>query len=212
MNYNTERKKRINISNEFYKNYTFKYLITQLTTMDKGFIQAFDKLKTYAWGIGDYGRPDLIEDPLETNNLYVLVNKNSNLSYFHDYTSYVYQDGNWNKIMLVIPLPIDNRLDFIKGNYTKMYSKDLITNNIPNTIYQNGIEIENPLWGVMHKTEERLELFKEQVKQDFEVEYVTKDVEYDYPPFLNNEIFNYDYRRNEQRNRETTNSLVGAEG
>ena len=107
---------------------------------------------------------------------------------------YLYQDGQANKVMVIFELPINNRNDFLEGNYSKLYPPEVLLKLIDEYQTYKGIQYPDPRHGIITKTDIQREIFETKRNKDFNLKVpipVTLDVEYEYPPGIAREIFNY---------------------
>ncbi len=171
-----------------YINYTFKYIIPYFTkSKSKEFYKAFWNIKWIAFGIGDYNYSDelnlyclsQISSPYDIN---VLVDDNSFIN------EYMYDPKRTNLNMLVFNC--NKTALFAQGSYSQMYNKSELS-YFPDTIYRNGIEYPYSVKKVLTKDENYKQIHIQQIKDDFNVTIDIDPEEYDYPPQLANEIFNY---------------------
>lgn len=193
-------------SNNFFSNATSEYLAPNLNTYGLDFANKFNKLNHIAWGIDDEKKPARYTFDIYSNNLLALVRANSDfktLNYFQDnFESYIYKDekGCLDKVMLIIPLEIENRFAFLEGRYTELYDSTFVEKHIKKTkkisiqsrnSFKN-IEVEAFNYGVMSNSDLSKSLFKQRVYDSFGTNIEEVDIKQsDFPPFLNMEIFNY---------------------
>lgn len=193
-------------SGKFFYNATVEYLAPSLNTYGSDFTNKFNKLNHIAWGIDDEKKPSKYTFDIYSNNFLALVKSNSDfktLNYFQDnFKSYIYKDkeGCLDKIMLVIPLEIENRFAFLEGRYTELYDLTFIEKYIKKTkkisiqsrnSFKN-IEVETFNYGVISNSDSSKSLFKQRVYDSFNTNILESDIKQsDFPPFLNMEIFNY---------------------
>lgn len=199
-------------NNNIYSNRTFKYLTPCLKDWGKDFVDQVGKLPLQAWGIGDCS----VNSVFDEDNLYCLIvtdgtfknnrnfvlNKVSDfLDWFRSHPSYhddyEYDDFNGNKHMLVVNLPEQHKgiiTKFINGSYSSMYNKDTIDRLFNKKMKIGRIEQDNDKYLVLTHDSRYREVFKKRLKEDFNYNSgdIAIDAEYDYPPILGEEIFNYE--------------------
>jgi len=115
--------------------------------------------------------------------------------YVIDYPFDSNKDGHFHVIVLKMPFP-EKLKTFLKGEYSKMYSKEEIEKYIPKSfqIEQDGekVTIETDVYQVVTKKPAFLEVFKEKVYTEFKSRHVDSPDEYDFPPYFPNEILRYE--------------------
>lgn len=191
MNYNDLQTPIQIKNNNVFVNFTGRYLLPQIKLLGEEFNNAYRKTKWLGYGLCD--RKYQYYDEYD-NKIFMLASSKSNLKHwFNNYEYYVYQDGQINKIMVIVDLPINNRDNFLQGNYSKLY--DSKNEHIINKfIKNNGREYLTSSWAVMNKVEEARIAFQNKVNKDFnltEEVIINNDQEYEYPPVLSREIFNF---------------------
>ena len=193
MNFNELRKQLTPAKKNqpIFKNLTAKYLFPQVRLLSDEFLHNLESTKWSAIGLCDRNYPSYNEFD---NKLFMLAHNDSDLTYWLDTREYyLYPDGEMNKLMIIIELPINNRSQFLEGRYSELYEEDVKDNVITKYVKREGIEYITDSWQVVNKTEERRILFQNGINEYFKPEpkiIVTKDQEYEYPPVLTREIFN----------------------
>lgn len=179
------------------------------------FIDQVNRIPVLAWGIADCN----ISSTFGEDTLYCLINvdgrdkrnvvKNrmlfSNfLEWFNSHPSYnldyEYDDFEGNKHMLVFNIPENYQgiiEKFIEGKYSQLYDRDDVDRLISKTIKDErnkNIDLTNDSYFILTRNPAFREKFKKQLKQDFRYTGgdILHDAEYDYPPILGEEVFNYE--------------------
>ena len=196
--YRSYQNERIDVdSPHIFINNTFLYLRPQVLLFDEIFQHNFKSTHWIAFGINDYSR----FEPITTfsNQLFMLCLMGSTSNYFRsNFETYTYFDEGLNKMMVKLELPVNNRDAFLEGRYSDLYSeqernKIFYPTRHVRSIYNPKVLVTSKSWGVLNKLPEQQLIFKQQIKHDFGEEVnITDDHEFDYPPFLNREIFHYD--------------------
>jgi hypothetical protein len=156
--------------------------------MGEEFLKNYYTTKWLAFGIADRLYPNYDEFD---NKLFMLASTKSSIQYWRDnYEHYLYQDGEMNKIMVVVELPINNRNDFLMGSYSTLYPEN--SPIIDKFITIQGKQHMSLSWSVVNKTEELRQAFEKKVNKDFKVnQEISHEQEYEYPPVLSREVFNF---------------------
>lgn len=98
--------------------------------------------------------------------------------------------GHKHCIVIKIPKEFRNIIPLFKeGKYSEMF-------NIKQLKYIDSLSY---VFGVITRTNKQKEKFREMIFESFNVSLTDEDMEnreYDYPPNMKNEIFNYDYEKN----------------
>ena len=161
--------------------------------MGSDLINAINATKWLAFGIGDrlYSKYSEYD-----NKIFCMASTEKGMQYWLDNCEhYLFKDGEGNKLMVILELPINNRGAFLEGRYSELYPKDIVSKIIPEFRYINGIKYDNPNFGIITKKEEQREEFQNKINEDFNLNppiVITPEQEYEYPPLLNREIFNYE--------------------
>lgn len=180
---------------KLFVNLTTRYLLPQMALFPEVMQDRMNATPWAAFGLADRNCPDYINYDEFDNKLFCLAYLSGDLHYWmknHEY--YLYLDGKADKMMFIIDLPINNRDDFLQGNYSKMYDKETIDKIIPKYIKRNGIEYMSSAYKVLTKSSVAREEFQEKVNEDFKLKpyfTVPEDQEYEYIPNMSREIFNY---------------------
>jgi hypothetical protein len=167
-------------------NLTGRFLLPQIKLLDETFNNNYNKTNWLGFGLCDrlYDKYNEFD-----NKLFMLASNKSSLKYWlNNYEYYIYQDGELNKVMIIIDLPINNRDQFFIGEYSKLgYEPNIIVKFIK----YKGKESLSSSWSVINKTEQARVAFQEKVNKDFNVNVIISDEqEFEYPPVLPREIFN----------------------
>jgi len=119
-------------------------------------------------------------------------------AYVTDYLFDGVQDGHQHMVVLKIPQEyIDSDLmgKFLSGSYSEMYTEEQKEKLFSKTQFENQIQVDNPSYMVINKSEQFEEKFKQKLVEDFDVPRPTYDIsdrEWDYKPYLPEEVFNYE--------------------
>jgi hypothetical protein len=192
---------------KLYKNKTFKYLYPLLKYYGQELKIKLNLLSKLAMGIGDTNKT------LDYKHLYILVDSSPQfrtyLSEFLEFVrdqSYYVEDYVYstNQHMIVFTLPTKAEYviqTFLAGKYSDMYSTkeiDYMFEHIPNMDNKEIIIKRNKelveIKKVLKKDTSILPEFLKRINMDFGVEADStkfKNAELDYPPNLEEEIFNY---------------------
>ena len=167
-------------------NLTGRFLLPQVKLLSEEFNKNYNSTRWLGFGLCDRSYDKYTEFD---NKLFMLAsNKNSLKHWLDNHEYYMYQDGELNKVMVIIDLPIDNRDDFLMGNYSNLYSGHDIINKL---ITINNKQYISSSWSIINKTEEARIAFEKKINEDFKVsQVVTTEQEYEYPPVINREVFN----------------------
>lgn len=212
-------------SGKLYENRTWKYLYPCLKYYGEDLMEKLASFFKIAIGVGDMSLEKNVGNCLfilvdtrlpinDKNNQNYRINFEKFLdwvSYKPYYvTDYIFEDLNESeKHMIVIKLPEKydfSYLDFVRGRYSKMYTKKEINIffnlvNIPDKAVEKvrNIRVQNTR-SILLKDSDYVQTFCDIVNNDFN-EHVTpyqyKDAELDYPPKLEEEIFNYKKIKND---------------
>lgn len=200
-----------------YKNRTLKYIWPALNSSNfsNDVNNALNGLHKLAVGIADYNYnqgKDYGED-----TLYVLFDINGRMKYnkyaniaasrkffaqFLDrvkteksyVTDYAYDDVMLgHQHMVVFNLNIKDIVSkFIAGEYSKMYTPEQIDKWITKIKMINGTEYLTETYQILAKDPTYTRMFQKKIAEEFNTSVmVEQPMEYDFPPFLNEEIFNY---------------------
>ena len=186
-----ELQEPITIEEGVFKNFTGRYLLPQLKLMDDNPLDKLDGRYVSAFALCDkkYHSYDEFD-----NKLFIAMSLKADLNYWMEYYEYyMLQDGEADKLVVILDLPIDNRSAFLEGRYSDLYTGEDIITKFAKT---NGVETTTltSAWAVINKTDQARVTFENKVNKDFALDpkiIITKDQEYEYPPVMNREIFNY---------------------
>lgn len=192
MNYDDLRKPIIAEEGKSFRNFTGRYLLPQVKLLSPTVLSELNKFTPFAFGLCDRQYPNYSEFD---NKLFILVPMKGNLNYWMDhYEYYLYQDGKADKLMVILDLPINNRSAFLEGRFSELYSTKEAKELIPRYYFNNGVKHNTSAWNVVHKEESARLDFQKRLNKDFNLKppvVVKEDQEYEYPPTLIREIFNY---------------------
>lgn len=207
-------------SGKLYENRTWNYLYPCLKYYGNDLMDKLSSFFKLAVGVGDVNRTE------EGNCIYILVDTDLPLMSetqredykrkfakfldwlsYKDYyvTDYVFEDiDKSDKHMVVLRLPkiYDiTYVNFVKGNYSVMYSPKVINDYFKYINIQNKeVEVKRnqklkEIRQVLTKDKNYVSTFVAKVNKDFATDVSTKhfmDAELDYPPKKEEEIFNYE--------------------
>ena len=133
------------------------------------------------------------------NNIYCVFSANTELDYSilkenqYYVDDYPFIDDKLDKHVIVFTLPVKCMYHFVRGNYSKMYTREEINDLFPEKMYNNNIEYFTDVFSILTKREDYIELFKDKIAEEFNTTTVpeNKIKEYDFPPLMENEILNY---------------------
>lgn len=199
------RDQRLDIKGDsIYINRTFKYIAPLLRLYGKELINLFNSLFIKGIAIGDAN----FSDEIGTNLHIVFSYKNSKVTgklldlvkskdYYVD--DYIFSLDHY-LYCLVLKSPVDVTGKFINGEYSKLYSKDIIDKVFRRTYKEGNIERYTEVYSILTKRLEYDNTFLRKVLHDFNISerevnsVIDKehDYEYDYPPILGEEVLNYD--------------------
>jgi hypothetical protein len=172
-----------------FRNLTGRYLLPQTKLLGAEFASHFASTDWLAYGLCDRKYEHYTE---YDNKLFMLASNQSDLGYWIDnYEYYLFQDGETDKVMIIIDLPINNRDNFLMGNYSELYED--VPRLFQKYSYKGGVEFLSSSYCVLTKADEAREQFQNQVNKDFNLsplQVVSENQEYEYPPVMNREIFN----------------------
>lgn len=186
--------------NTFYPNKTNRFVAPALADWGDEFLTILNTITPFIRGIG-------INDQKYYNfigkYLFICVKPFSNLqdvleifrqhrAYEHDY----YRDKSH---ILVTKLPSEHKdvlLRFVLGKYSKMYDSDSIDRLFPKTFIKGRTEIINNTYRILKKDITYAPIFQEKLKELYGATIypsVDEILEYEVPPNLEDEIFDYNY-------------------
>lgn len=203
-------------------NQTRKYLIPQFREYGNEFIDKIRSLNIKGMFLQDYGVNVTDDSKTIKPQLYFLFDvngpirygqyeniKHSRLSFMEslqwfrqknyyviDYPFDSNKDGHLHVVVFKLPKPETLPL-FLKGQYSKMYTKDEIEKWIPKQYIEinEGKEITKytTTYQVLTRNSEYFENFRNKVQEEFGVREssVNPKAEYDFPPHFPNEILRY---------------------
>jgi hypothetical protein len=184
----------IKISNKLYINRTATYLLPLMKAYDDEFAKLFTRVVSnpIAFGIDDHKGPhyeNCLYSLFIPNENFHLIEKMEEYPQFKDH--YVFNDSKYH--MLVVELPRDVMGNFLEGNYSMLLSKDEIEKFYKKKIRKNRRDKYTKVYSTVTKLPARKIEFIEELLEDFgHAPHDSEIHEYDYPPILNQEIFNYD--------------------
>ena len=207
------------VPGKMFTNRTYKYLSPSMKLYGEEFVTKIKLLKGVCCGIQDFGFNLDKDSRVFDNNIYYVFDINgefifgkysaiekSRKDFFHIISwlreqPYYVQDypldsgRNESKHVIVLQLPLPLLDNFLKGNYTNLYSKDIIDKIINKTIKVLKTEEINPVYAVLTKSPEYQEEYLRQLNSDFNTTLTLKDIghhdQYDIPPLLKNEIIRW---------------------
>ncbi len=187
-------------------NNTVKYMVASLKEYGEELTTALVELPKLAVGIGDI----LIPKSKDLNNhLFFLIDTRYDLNYNvdtiniinelqkKDYIDFEYPfdsiiNGYQHMIVIKIPNKYLNAFEYFKaGKYSKMYSNDELIELFP----KNDTRLN-----IFNRKIDAVDKFMKIVEKEFDIKLsnrLVKDFEADYPPFNENEIFNFKLINNE---------------
>lgn len=180
-----------------YRNRTLKYLVPIIKTFGENFMILFRMQRWISFGIADFAMDMNYHIPrlfclLDIENKYnfdrFLKYIKSTAFYLNDYPF------DESKHMIVLKFPKQQAYKyFLDGKYSKMYTEEEMDSFVTKTAYnQHGENKYTDIYSVLSKRKAYEEVFLAQLYEDFGTRAKPiKDFEYDYPPILQNEIFNY---------------------
>jgi hypothetical protein len=150
------------------------------------------------------------------DRIFVLLKLNGKSSYFLEYIrnqdfyidDYIY-DIHKKYHMFVLKLPSNNIvIKFIEGRYSEMYNQEEVDQYFKKKIFNGKEEVFTPVYSILTKRDDYQDIFKKILNIDFGADNITlnEDAELDYPPFLESEIFNYDFDR-KKKNKSTSRDI-----
>ena len=114
--------------------------------------------------------------------------------YVIDYPFDSNRDGHLHVVVLKIPFPEKFEI-FLKGEYSKMYSDEEIEQYIPKKyVIQEGdktIEKVSKIYQVLTRDPDYKSVFADQCYDEFRVRITDFEREWDFPPFMPNEILRH---------------------
>jgi len=119
------------IGNKFYINKTLRFLVHVLYEKDINFLNYYNNLFKFAVGVYDWKRKLKFE-----NNLYIMFNLKFNISTLNKFLKFIrnqkyYVDDykiSEKALILVVKVNESVFYNFVEGNYSNMYSDNLIEN------------------------------------------------------------------------------------
>jgi len=186
----------------FTPNRTSKYLLVALKDWGTAFNQEFE---TVIENILKFGIHDAKYYEEITNNMFILFKVNSNLQKFLDFVkehpAYVHDYKCGNNHMLVVSFP--NKHShlvplFLEGKYSELYSTEDVDRLFPKKVLIGNKEEIYSYYRILTKDSTYIPIFQSIIKKEFNVgdKFVPKAneiVELDFPPKLEEEIFNYGF-------------------
>lgn len=121
-------------------------------------------------------------------------------AYVDDYVYDNMQDGNQHMVILTLPQHFkDSELfdKFLQGRYSEMYTSEEMERLFSRVLLKDRVKIDNPQYLIINKDPNYEETFREKLMEDFDINRPTYDIsdrEWDYKPFLSEEVFNYEQK------------------
>ena len=193
------KKKRIEISKDIYMNRTVRYIAPVMKLYGDELTQKFNNIKWLAFGINDRNYK---EDLKDGDYIFCLCNITNN-KHFDEFISYIrkqyfYFDDYIYSIRKNLHVVVINnpRRDiiphFLSGKYSQMFSKEDIDRIYLKKIRVNGVEKYTDVYSILKKFDAYKNIFLDKLYLEFGSSVIEGDYEYDLPPLLNEEVFNYD--------------------
>lgn len=199
-----------------FKNRTSMYLAPALRLYGEEFLTKIRSLSILALGIQDYGFNKTDRDI--KNEIYILVDTNGKKKYDQyadqqeskvNFTfclnwlqqqpyyskDYPYDSGRHGYMhMIVLRLSIPTLMDnFIKGNYSELYTTDIIEKYVSKVINDQP----NEVYGILTKNDNFYEYYCAKLNETFGSNLKVSDIRHhdqlDVPPMFRNEIFRFDH-------------------
>lgn len=203
-------------------NQTRRYLIPQFRDYGNEFIDKVRSLNVKGMFLQDYGINITQESRDIKPQIYFLFDVNGPVRYGHyddvkksrisfmeslqwfrqkpyyviDYPFDSNKDGHLHVIVFKLPKP-ETLTTFLKGEYSKMYTKEEVNKWIP----KNYIDIENGkevskytiTYQVITRHPDYFEIFRDKICEELGVREssVSPKAEYDFPPYIPNEVLRY---------------------
>lgn len=170
-----------------------KYLSPILNTFPKVFCEEMNKVKITALGVYDVHYYKSKETDMQPY-LFMLIPYNQRLINASRATRYLVDEYPYNledKYMLVFDVSKykESYEQFLKGNYSKMYTKTQLKEIKVPQIWQGEI---NSVYLVLTKNKLGLKYLKDTVKAVYGTDQIADNPEeYDIPPRINQEVFNW---------------------
>lgn len=188
------------------KNRVFRYLFLSLrlyNNENKNSINYVDiPSELYLGGLVQLGVGDLLYDEdYRKDKLFVLLKLSKHyqktISYISDtdlyLDDYIYDDKHHMLVLKLKPGIVDL---FLNGEYDKLYTEEELDICFQKTIIKDGIEYENDTRRILEKNSSYKNLFVTYLNKEFNTNLnnsdIKDDVQYDIPPVLKEEIFNYE--------------------
>lgn len=189
-------------SNPTQVNRTLKYLVPALRSNGGKFVNLMQLLYWNAHGIIDFAYDDDISQP----RIFSLTNiKNShNFEKFRQFcrdTELLLDEYPFSPTqhMFVFKFPFTEAYQkFLEGKYSQMYTPQQVNSFIPKSYYgPDGVLQFTEVYSIITKRSAYFEEFQSKIYDDFGI-YIPEDDrdEYDYPPLINEESFNYNKLNN----------------
>jgi len=207
---------RIKLNDYIYKNRTLRYLIPLMKIYGKNFINMINIIDWKAFAIADKEYNEEIGE-----NFFCLCKVYSHpfkifINYIRDHDAYVDDyifSFKENLHMFVIKNPKSDIItDFLRGNYSKMLSEEQIEAFYLKKMKKGKVEFYTDVFSILTKRKDYIPTFKE--KLELELGYVgdiDEERELDFPPLINEEVFNYDetspYSKEYERQKELIKSV-----
>lgn len=193
------KKNRIKTDKDVYFNRTIRYIAPIMKLYGEELTQHFNSIKWAAFGINDKNYKEELDDGqcifcLCKITNYRVFNKfmdylRNQSFYFDDYIYSIQKKLH----MIVINNPRKQIIPlFLEGKYSQMFSQEDIDRIYLKKIKVNGVEKYTDVYSVLTKFDAYKQTFLNNLYTEFGYSGLDGDFEFDLPPLINEEIFNYD--------------------
>jgi hypothetical protein len=200
-------KRKINIKKNLqpYENRTYRFVLPIIKVYGKQLLSLFSSLKKVAVGINDYTAMELgieydkhifiLIDVQNTENFDDLLwTIKQHPAYEYDYVFDIYNQ--LHMIILKMPQKFINVLEHFKsGNYSKMFTKEDLQFFFGGKDWHS---VHKEIKPILTKQEAYKPVFEKKIKEEFMIVDLPNIEwkEFDFPPELKEEIFNYEVKNN----------------
>ena len=188
--------------NQYYINKTWKYLRPCLKDYGEMFVVKYARVYKLAVGLHD----TLLDGhPIEHERaIFILLDRKYNVRAFDNFIRWIRNqdyhlldypfddilDGRQHMVVLRIPERYDHAYDlFLKGHYSKMYVREEIKR-----FYDDRYSNEREILDILLRRPNAKRTFRQKLYNSLKVTVTDRDLlemEYDFPPEKQKEIFNY---------------------